>query len=608
MTKWNFKRFAAKAILGGALTLTITMSAHGQQRGARSKQFQRVPCPPPYSVVPDNCPPEMTIPDNRNEPVSPVPDSDGNLRLPTDSEQQPNASDSTTSNPNTNPQSVDQQLQNAQQPLSPQTQQQFSTARADASARGNFGVTTAPNMIGDFIGFVNTSNFSAGSGFAPLTISNFGGVLDGLSSTPNGSDFDVTLPQGLTGNGFSLSQDVNATFNGSDGLINTSSLDDGERTALLTFLSQQGSQQQGRTVSLKDSELGNLHATNVGPGTADIDFAGIDSFLVGGFSENLSISLPRTGTQVSRYKISEQSSPIPRDRFIFSYSGFNSVPFSGGNLDVQRFVPGFEKTFNSGDSSLEVRMPFASTLDNNQTIDGNGVLTGGTATQLGNLSMSLKQLVAQGENAAISTGVILELPTADDIHYSNSVTSIRRYSQSVQLSPFIGGLVTPTDRTFLQAFTQVAFDTNGEAVVVTDKIFSGSGAGRLQDPTTLFVDLQAGAWAYRDESATRLNELSGLSGFLEIHFNQALQRTDSLTTVVSGNTYTIGERETIAVTNLTAGSTIELGKQSTITCAYVVPLTHQDRQFNNEFQVLFSHYFDKRGSAMRVPSPRRSFR
>ncbi len=597
----NGMRFVSSLLIGAlaAVPCETLAQQHSRQSGNSAGRRQYY-CPPAQS--PQNpCPPAPLGANSSGEMLTIPSDSSSNAN---DSDPNSPSSDDANSQATTNNEQGDPLSQNQTEIPSNQPDAQVAQAFQDFDTAGT-PLLNPPGMAGDFLGFVNTSNFFAGPGFAPITTSNFGTVLDGLASNDLGSTFSVTLPQGLIGGGFQLTQDVTAIFDSGTGQIDFSSLDDGERAALSTFLGQQASQQLGRSVSLPDGELKNLNANN-GPGGADLGLTG--SVLVGGFAQGINITLPRTGNQVSRYKISDQTSPIPRDRILFSYSGFNSVPFSGGTVDVQRMVPGFEKTFNSGDSSIEVRMPFASTLDHDQIINGNGVLMGGTATQLGNLSFTLKQLVAQGENSAISTGLILELPTAEDIIYSNAVTEIQRASESVQLSPFIGGLVTPTERTFFQAFGQIAFDTNGETVVVTDRTLGGNGVGRLQDPTTLFADLQAGVWAYRNEDAFRLSELSGIAGLLEIHFNQALQKTDSMTALVGGNTYTFGSRDKIAVANLTAGSTFEFGKQSTLTCAYVIPLTDRDRQFDNEFQVLYSHYLDKRGSGMRVPSPRRSFR
>ena len=249
---------------------------------------------------------------------------------------------------------------------------------------------------------------------------------------------------------------------------------------------------------------------------------------------------------------------------------------------------------------------FASTFDSYQPIT-NGQVLGASNTELGNLTFSLKQLIARGDNAALSAGLSLELPTADDIEFENDAFYIRRSSESVHLAPFVGGLWTPTPRTFIQTFGQLSFDTNGEEVVVQDKYFGGVGTGRLQDATTLFADLSGGYWFYRNLQAARASQISGVAGILEMHFNQTVQDTDFLNTTVGGNSFRFGQPGgSLGVANLTVGSTIELGMKSTVTAAYVTPLTDRDRQFNSEFQVMFNYFFDGRGSPFRVPSTGRA--
>ena len=93
-----------------------------------------------------------------------------------------------------------------------------------------------------------------------------------------------------------------------------------------------------------------------------------------------------------RVKISENNSPIPRDRIFYSYNGFdNAIPDFIGNtlIDVQRHTPGFEKTFLDGMGSIELRTPVAYTQNSNVFLNGGGPLK---ATEFGNISLALKML------------------------------------------------------------------------------------------------------------------------------------------------------------------------------------------------------------------------
>ena len=68
------------------------------------------------------------------------------------------------------------------------------------------------------------------------------------------------------------------------------------------------------------------------------------------------------GGVVGQVKLAEGFSPIPQDRVYFNYSYFNQVPLSASGVNVNRFTPGFEKTFWDRLASVEFRTPMASTL------------------------------------------------------------------------------------------------------------------------------------------------------------------------------------------------------------------------------------------------------
>lgn len=72
-------------------------------------------------------------------------------------------------------------------------------------------------------------------------------------------------------------------------------------------------------------------------------------------------SIPTAGG-TRRVKISENMSPIPRDRVFFDYNDFQNAlfvpnPSTGGgySTSVQRYMPGFEKTFFNGWASINIR-------------------------------------------------------------------------------------------------------------------------------------------------------------------------------------------------------------------------------------------------------------
>jgi hypothetical protein len=86
--------------------------------------------------------------------------------------------------------------------------------------------------------------------------------------------------------------------------------------------------------------------------------------------------------------MSEDNSPIPRDRFIFTYDSFGDVPLTPNGIGVNRFQFGLEKTFLDGRWSAEVRLPFAGTLASTYA-QGAEV----TDMEFGNMRLALKRLL-----------------------------------------------------------------------------------------------------------------------------------------------------------------------------------------------------------------------
>ncbi|MFM7057231.1 MAG: hypothetical protein ACKO2P_09955 [Planctomycetota bacterium] len=570
------------------------------------------PCPPGMKPVPKPpVPPDPNKPSaDPNEPADPNrpadPDRPGNDPAPNNNNNAPNPNPPRPVNP---PDAPPQQLLNDFQGDNPQA-----TALATATV----------DQASDFLGFFNTSTFTANTPFFNPQLVSLGGTnLSGFVRTEDTANngFRVFIPAGSASFGRATAIDLDLFFTNdaidpNTGNLDISQLSPAQQEELLSFLSRESSFTANRVGAITAADLALLRAARTGsPGTdqADLSLTG-GTFNPGGFGFGQALVLPRTGVVISRFKAAEQSNPIPRDRILLGYGWFKDAPGPGGPQDIHRWVPGFEKTFADGEASVEVRMPMAYTFDSAQALSGAGEVIGSTNYELGNLNVSLKQLLLATDRFGFSAGLAVELPTADDLTFSNVAYEVTRVSESVHLSPFTGFLWTPTDRLFFQAMSQVSVDTNGELVYVDERFTGGRAAGRLQDPTTLYVDMQAGTWLYRNLNTRRASEVSGLAGILEIHFNQTLQGTDALDFSASG----VGGQGSIAgaplvfgtagsqlgVANLTSGLTTEFGQQSRLTCAYVVPLTRTDRQFDSELQVQFAYYFDRQGSPFRVPRAR----
>ena len=479
------------------------------------------------------------------------------------------------------------------------------SSRSVGTAGRRTGLT--PNIAGDMLGFTNQQQFVAsGPMFQPQSVFISGGQMSGLFSERLSSGvYRVVVPGDHLGTGQTAGSTVDLLFNADGQLVNYDALTLSERDVLADLVSRTGSAgAAGYTGTVSEASLRDLRATlpdgqTTGSQSADLSLDVVDGFYRGGLAEGQSLSLSRAGSQISQYKISEENSPLPRDRVFFNYNYFNSVVGAAGYGDVQRFVPGFERTFNEGWSSAELRLPFAGTFDSTQVLDESLLMTGGSGAELGNLSVAFKQLLLTTESSAVSGGISVELPTADDTVIRNRAFYLRRSGESVNVAPYLGLLVTPTDRTFIQGFSQVSFDTNGESVLVEDRYSGQTATGRLQDSSVLYASVQGGVWLYRADAGST-GALTGVAGITEVHFNEMLQSADQFSPTVGGVPLSFGSAGSRAgIVNLTTGLTAQLYRRTNLTLSVVLPTTN-DRQFDSEVHLGLNHYFGPAGGAVPV--------
>ncbi len=318
-------------------------------------------------------------------------------------------------------------------------------------------------------------------------------------------------------------------------------------------------------------------------------FQGIDT-------NPVTIRTLRPGTSVvGRLKIAENSTPLPRDRIFLDYSFFDNVAMFAGGVDVNRFTPGFEKTFCDGLMSLEIRTPMAVTLDSTLQVGGGTDLSHG---EFGNMGLTFKALMMRRPTWALAGGMTAVLPTADDVGVSlaDGTAMVRIRNDATHLQPYFGALWTPNDRFFAQGFLQWDVATNGNAVFVNQ----GSGleyVGDASETTFQFLDIGAGYWLYRGHQ--RYRRVTGLACTAEWHWNTSLQPAD----VVTAGSYRIGSpAAAIDISNLTVGVHLELYNKTTMTLAYVTPLGGgSDRQFDSEVRLLFNRRFGPISRAARTP-------
>jgi len=380
-------------------------------------------------------------------------------------------------------------------------------------------------------------------------------------------------------------------------------------------------------------------------GAEDLFVLTVDAAVV----DVLNVQVP-VGALAGRIKLAENSSPMPRDRIIFDYTYFDNLALAPGGVNVNRFTPGFEKTFLNGEASFEIRAPFASTLDSDIGLVNRSGMPAGllnppvfgasnhTDIEFGNLLTSFKFLLYQTRNFAFSGGLSLAFPTADDVRVSlpNGVESFRVSNEDVHVMPFLGAVWAPNSRFFAQAFLQVDATTRGNEVFANlnpnelaffDPITGAAtpitapaglqSVGRINDPTFLYADASLGYWLYRNTCCNA--GITGIAGLLELHYNTTLESFDSVSAVIPGTDVPVpdpmnpgenldltqrfrinGPDEFDALT-VVVGGTIEMKRNTTFQLGYGVPIA-EDKVFDGELRANFNHYFGR--SARRSPLTR----
>jgi hypothetical protein len=292
---------------------------------------------------------------------------------------------------------------------------------------------------------------------------------------------------------------------------------------------------------------------------------------------------PVAGGAVGRTKIADDNSPLPRDRIIFDYDYFNNVPLSVNGVDVHRFSAGFEKTFFDGQASIEVRLPFASTLNS----DVNAFGTTSDHEELGDLHLTLKALLYGSPVLSIAAGLGIDLPTADDLRVVGLGTELLRIkNEAVVLTPYVAYLLTTGDL-FFQNWIEFGFDTNGNPVSANLDGLGLRGIGRLNDQTLCQIDAQLGYWLVRSQESSAM--LRGLAPFVELHYNATLGNADS---IQAGSFVVTPDQAHVDELNLSAGVIAAIGDRLQVAVGAVAPLKgHNDRTFDWQVGLHVNYYF-----------------
>lgn len=296
-----------------------------------------------------------------------------------------------------------------------------------------------------------------------------------------------------------------------------------------------------------------------------------------------------TAASFGGMRVSENNVALPQDRIWVTYNHqHNAFARPGGDLHLDRFTFGVEKTFFDGSSSLEARLPVAASIEPNGQLTSSTVYGGGS---FGNLSMILKHVLLGTDSCVVAAGLALEAPSGSQSFAVDSTlgpVSITHDPNAVYLTPFLGMQREINDIWFANGFIQVEVPTAG------DQLITQVGAGQretflLNQPTWLQIDLGIGAWLFAPSD----RDPTGLAFINELHISSALTAPDRFDAVPGGATPNVfvNSGETIdTLVNYTTGLHAALQNNWSLRTGVSVPLLTQ-RIFDTEIMVQLNRSF-----------------
>ena len=326
------------------------------------------------------------------------------------------------------------------------------------------------------------------------------------------------------------------------------------------------------------------------------DFFGGGGFISGPSWGGVNITSPLTGGD-RRYKLTEATSPIPTDRVFVNYNLFrNALTDANGNeLNLNRYAFGLERTFWNENASMELRIPILDGLDSRQTQVVGGPPNRGS--EFGNVSLTTKFLLAEGNGWAYSTGLGVIMPTAQSAFLisdqSPSAIAVELENEAWYVQPFFAVQRSFEHGNWINFYTQCDFATQGNTITVRD--LDGDLFGDPQvynDQNLLFFDLSMGRWIYQSNQQNR--RLRGVAAIFELHYTTSLNDADIVSAGFDDGPP--GSQDTLTnpnnrldVLNTTLGLRFLVGPKSTLTVSGVAPLrANEEHLFDSEISVQFS--------------------
>jgi hypothetical protein len=296
----------------------------------------------------------------------------------------------------------------------------------------------------------------------------------------------------------------------------------------------------------------------------------------------------------SRSKLSDNNSPAAMERAYFTYQHFhNSLQFdsdpSFGSTPVDRsldrFVIGWEHLVFDGYTSVDIRLPFYSSMGLA------GAPFGVDNGRLGNLLIAVKHMLLVTDASVLSAGLGVDFPTGGDSSLNLNGTEFTFVNRAFHFLPFIGFQTLPGERCFLNGFLQLDAAAGGIPVQMTDPFFGVvTETGSFTEQNLFHADLSAGCWLTQDT----LGPLTGLAALAELHYTTTLQDSDVInaSTLFGLSATMLNQEGRQDVLNATLGLHAVVRDDTAIRVGVVLPLrTGDDRFFDAELMVQVNQLF-----------------
>lgn len=296
------------------------------------------------------------------------------------------------------------------------------------------------------------------------------------------------------------------------------------------------------------------------------------------FSGDLIADIPGAGA--TRSFKNEHSRALPTDRVFMFYNHFHNAlsvrsPFGSAEEHIDQFTFGAESTFDNGNWSVELRMPFGRDV----SID-NGFANGGS-NGTGNLAVTIRKLLHIDQNWVIGSGLGISTPTGDDADFNFAGRSVTVSNRAVHLVPWLAAQVASNNNWFFHAFWQIDVPTRGDSITVLNPGVS-LDSGSIDHQVLMYLDFSAGYWWHRSTHPHAMG-VTGVASVVELHYTTSLEDAD----IAQVGSFDFGNlNNQIDVVNLTLGLHVEWNQNTNFRFAAVLPMrdAQSNRFFDSEIQ------------------------